>query len=122
MRTVSARRKWLGMAALLCTSRSSCPRRRWPHRRNKTAARGASPTRSLTKLSSPYDGIQYTQIAPKLREIETTSNRVRVEVIGQSAGAEPFLATISSPEAIGRLAGIRPSATRCSRILRRRRR
>ena len=50
------------------------------------------------------NGYLYTQIAPKLREYETTSNRVRVEVIGQSAGGRNlFLVTISAPEAMGRL-------------------
>ena len=49
-------------------------------------------------------GILYSQIAPKLREFETTSNRVRVEVIGQSAGGRNlFLVTVSAPEAMGRL-------------------
>ena len=51
-----------------------------------------------------YDSILYSEIAPKLREIEVNSNRVRVEVIGQSAGGRNlFLATVSAPEALGRL-------------------
>jgi len=34
------------------------------------------------EVPSPfYDSILYSEIAPKLREIETSSNRVRVEVI-----------------------------------------
>ena len=46
--------------------------------------------------SPSYDSILYSEIAPKLREIETSSNRVRVEVIGQSAGGRNlFLVTIS---------------------------
>jgi len=50
------------------------------------------------------NGILYSQIAPKLREFETTSNRVKVEVIGQSAGGRNlFLVTVSAPEAMGRL-------------------
>ncbi len=50
------------------------------------------------------NGYLYSQIAPKLREFETTSNRVRVEVIGQSAGGRNlFLVTVSAPEALGRL-------------------
>ncbi len=50
------------------------------------------------------NGILYSQIAPKLREFETTSNRVRVEVIGQSAGGRNlFLVTLAAPEAMGRL-------------------
>lgn len=51
-----------------------------------------------------YDSILYSEIAPRLREIELASNRVRVEVIGQSAGGRNlFLVTISAPEAMGRL-------------------
>jgi len=51
-----------------------------------------------------YDSILYSEIAPKLREIEVNSNRLRVEVIGQSAGGRNlFLATLSAPEAMGRL-------------------
>ena len=33
-----------------------------------------------------YDSILYSEIAPKLREIEVNSNRVKIDVIGQSAG------------------------------------
>lgn len=57
------------------------------------------------EVPSPYyDSILYSEIAPRLREIEMSSNRVRVEVIGQSAGGRNlFLATISAPEALGRL-------------------
>lgn len=51
-----------------------------------------------------YDSILYSEIAPKLREIETNSNRVKVDVIGQSAGGRNmFLVTLSAPEALGRL-------------------
>lgn len=51
-----------------------------------------------------YDSILYSEIAPRLREIEVNSNRVRVEVIGQSAGGRDlYLATVSAPEALGRL-------------------
>ncbi len=51
-----------------------------------------------------YDSILYSEIAPRLREIEMNSNRVRVEVIGQSAGGRNlFLVTLSAPEAMGRL-------------------
>ncbi|MDT8306963.1 MAG: M14 family zinc carboxypeptidase [Anaerolineae bacterium] len=54
--------------------------------------------------SSQYDSILYSEIAPKLREIEVNSNRVQVEVIGQSAGGRDlYLATVSAPEAMGRL-------------------
>jgi hypothetical protein len=50
-----------------------------------------------------YDSILYSEIAPKLREIEVNSNRVSVEVIGQSAGGrDMFLVTLSAPEAMGR--------------------
>jgi hypothetical protein len=51
-----------------------------------------------------YDSILYSEIAPKLREIEVNSNRVKVDVIGQSAGGRDlFLVTLSAPEAMGRL-------------------
>ena len=54
--------------------------------------------------SSSYDSILYSEIAPKLREIEVNSNRVKVDVIGQSAGGRNlFLVTLSAPEAMGRL-------------------
>jgi hypothetical protein len=51
-----------------------------------------------------YDSILYSEIAPKLREIELNSNRVKINVIGQSTGGRNlFLATVSAPEAMGRL-------------------
>lgn len=51
-----------------------------------------------------YDSILYSEIAPRLREIEVNSNRVKIDVIGQSAGGRNlFLATVSAPEAMGRL-------------------
>ncbi len=51
-----------------------------------------------------YDSILYSEIAPKLREIEVNSNRVKVDVIGQSAGGRNlFLVTLSDPQAMGRL-------------------
>jgi len=54
--------------------------------------------------SPNYDSILYSEIAPKLREIEKNSNRVKVDVIGQSAGGRNlFLVTLSAPEAMGRL-------------------
>ena len=53
----------------------------------------------------PYPtAIPYSQIASKLREIEKNSNRVKVDVIGQSAGGRNlFLVTLSDPQAMGRL-------------------
>jgi hypothetical protein len=55
--------------------------------------------------SSPhYDSILYSEIAPRLREIEKNSNRVKVEVVGQSAaGRDLYFVTLSAPEAMGRL-------------------
>ena len=51
-----------------------------------------------------YDSLLYSEIGPKLREIEVNSNRVKVDVIGQSAGGRNlFLVTLSAPEAFGRL-------------------
>jgi len=54
--------------------------------------------------SSEYDSILYSEIPAKLREIEVNSNRVQVDVIGQSAGGRNlFLVTLSDPQAMGRL-------------------
>jgi hypothetical protein len=51
-----------------------------------------------------YDSILYSEIAPRLREIEVNSNRVKVDVIGQSAGGRNlFLVTLSDPSAMGPL-------------------
>lgn len=51
-----------------------------------------------------YDSILYSEIAPRLREIEVNSNRVQVDVIGQSAGGRDlYLAIVSAPETMGRL-------------------
>jgi hypothetical protein len=51
-----------------------------------------------------YDSILYSEIPAKLREIEVNSNRVKVDVIGQSVeGRNLFLVTLSAPEALGRL-------------------
>lgn len=45
-----------------------------------------------------YTSIPYSQIAPRLCEIQRTSDRVSVEVIGQSAGGRNlFLVTITNP-------------------------
>jgi len=47
--------------------------------------------------SQYYDSILYSEIAPKLREIEVNSNRVKINVIGKSAGGRHlFLASVSS--------------------------
>ena len=55
-------------------------------------------------VQAPYDAIPYSEIAAKLYEIESNSNRVKVEVIGQSAGGRDlFLVTLSDPQAMGRL-------------------
>ena len=54
--------------------------------------------------STQYDSILYSEIAPRLHEIELNSNRVMVEVIGQSAGGrDMYLVTLSDPKALGRL-------------------
>lgn len=60
------------------------------------------------KVAPGYDSILYSEIAPRLREIEKTSNRVRVEVTGQSAGGRNlFLVTISAPGSSGRYGHIK---------------
>ena len=48
--------------------------------------------------SEHYDSMLYSEIAPRLCEIQRTSDRVSVEVIGQSAGGRNlFLATVTEP-------------------------
>ena len=52
--------------------------------------------------SPHYDSILYSEIAPRLREIELNSNRVSVEVLGQSVGGRNlFLVTVSDPQGGG---------------------
>jgi hypothetical protein len=54
--------------------------------------------------ASPHDLIPYPEIAPILYEIESNSNRVQVEVMGQSAGGRDlFLVTVADPQSMGRL-------------------
>lgn len=54
--------------------------------------------------STYYDSLLYSDIAPRLHEIQESSNRVKVEVIGQSAGGrDMYLVTLSDPKAMGRL-------------------
>lgn len=54
--------------------------------------------------STHYDSILYSEIEPRLLEIERNSRRVKVDVIGESAGGRDlFLVTLSAPEAMGRL-------------------
>ena len=45
----------------------------------------------------------YHEVAPRLREIDVRSNRVQVQVIGQSAqGRDLYLVTVSDPSSFGR--------------------
>ena len=47
--------------------------------------------------------IPYDDIGPTLEEIAATSNRVQVEVLGQSAGGRDlYLVTVTDPKAVGR--------------------
>ena len=57
------------------------------------------------EATPPYPtAIPCSEIGRKLREIEVNSNRVKVDVIGQSAGGRDlYLVTLSAPEAMGRL-------------------
>jgi hypothetical protein len=57
------------------------------------------------EVPSPhYDSILYAEIGPRLQEIERTSSRVQVDVIGQSAGGRDlYLVTLSDPQSMGRL-------------------
>jgi hypothetical protein len=73
-----------------------------------TVAAGSGPWWDVEpeeETPSPYyDSILYSEIAPRLREIEVNSNRVKVDVIGQSAGGRDlYLVTLSDPQAMGRL-------------------
>ncbi len=53
--------------------------------------------------STYYDSILYSEIAPHLHQIRQNSKRVRVKVIGQSAGGRNlFLATVAAPGDDGR--------------------
>jgi hypothetical protein len=68
---------------------------------------GYSAPIQVGQLEKPTDDeypIAYEDIYPKLKEIAKNSNRVKVEVIGQSAGdRDMFLVTLSDPKAMGRL-------------------
>jgi hypothetical protein len=59
----------------------------------------------LDEVPSPhYDSILYSEIGPRLAEIAQTSQRVKVDVIGQSAGGlDIYLVTITDPQSMGRL-------------------
>jgi hypothetical protein len=62
------------------------------------AAAMADPT-----TAAPSQLIPYEEIAPLLQQIESDSNRVQVDVIGQSAGGNDlFLVTVSDPQSLGR--------------------
>jgi len=52
-----------------------------------------------------YDMIMYSEIGAKLREIEVTSDRVKVEIIGKSgtAGYDLYQVIVAEPSAFGRL-------------------
>lgn len=53
--------------------------------------------------SENYDFTKFSQIGPKLTEIEKQSNRVKVEVKGKSAAGYPlYVVTISDPDAKGK--------------------
>jgi len=54
--------------------------------------------------ASQHDLIPYSEIGPTLYEIESNSNRVHVDVMGQSAGGRDlFLVTLTDPQSMGRL-------------------
>jgi len=69
-------------------------------------ATAAPPEAALTDLKAAATDppIPYPEIAPRLQEIADNSNRVRFEVIGQSAGGlDMYLVTLTDPQAMGRL-------------------
>ncbi|MEE4357351.1 MAG: M14 family zinc carboxypeptidase [Desulfococcaceae bacterium] len=54
--------------------------------------------------SEHYDSILYSEIAPKLREIQLSTDRIQVEVMGQSAGGRNlFLVTMTEGKDMRRL-------------------
>lgn len=54
-------------------------------------------------VTSPSELIPYDEIAAVLEQIESTSNRVQVDVMGQSAGGHDlFLVTVADPQSFGR--------------------
>ena len=60
----------------------------------------------IEEVENPhYDMIKYSEIGPRLQEIEKASNRVQVEIIGKSgtAGYPLYQVIISEPSAGGRL-------------------
>jgi len=62
--------------------------------------------KDIEELENPYyDMIMYSEIGAKLREIEVTSDRVKVEIIGKSstAGYDLYQVIVSEPSAFGRL-------------------
>lgn len=104
MATISIRRRWLGTVALLCILALLLPSSALASPANQDGGPWWEYKPEPNEAPLSDGGILYSQIPQKLRELETTSNRVRVEVIGQSAGGRNlFLATVSAPEAFGRL-------------------
>ena len=76
----------------------------------KVDAQGGPPDQPLDppttseNPSNQYDSILYAEIGPHLAEIAANSKRVRVEVLGQSAGGRDlYLVTLSDPQTMGRL-------------------
>ena len=104
MKHFSLARKWWSAVALMCMVALLLPAAALA---SPVAGDGGPwwiPNPEPNEVPLSDNGILYSQIAPKLREFETTSNRVRVEVIGQSAGGRNlFLVTLAAPEAMGRL-------------------
>jgi hypothetical protein len=62
------------------------------------------PVNEDERPSSHYDSILYSEIGAKLDEIASNSQRVRVEIMGESAGGRDlYLVTLSDPQTMGRL-------------------
>ena len=65
---------------------------------------GSDPKPNDEVPSTHYDSMLYSEIYPRLQEIERASKRVKVDIIGQSAGGRDlYLVTLSDPETMGRL-------------------
>jgi hypothetical protein len=104
MKTRLWRRSWWGMLIVIGFLIALLPAGALANPLEDDGGQWWIPTPEPNEVPLSDNGYLYSQIAPKLREFETTSNRVRVEVIGQSAGGRNlFLAIVSAPEALGRL-------------------
>lgn len=97
------RRWWLVLLLLMAVALLSSPASAKQNASGKSQGGWWNVTPEEEIPSSFYDSILYSEIAPKLREIQKNSNRVKVEVFGQSVGGRNlFLVTVAAPGTSGR--------------------